>query len=488
MPPKGKAAGKPGAKAKASAKAKPDTNTFDVEKMLSYVSAAERDRLNSEDFKKEAESAFETADVSGTGTLDGPEIPSAVFKVVGGHRAAFLQITSANAEELLMHFDADGNGKIDKAEFHNFVKWLVAKEIVDYFSGESQARHEEGVQKLAEVLDDLVKCYDASENGSIERVDLLEAEEKIEGFLQGIPNTQLGVKERKALVAWFKECGAEGNPTDGMFLAFDKFKQNFPKRFAARLKVSDHLDERVLAYDPEVHPGLFADFLRVRIVDPFLKLRFPKAYATADAGEGGDGGPVKPPPTYPITVTLKEMGPAMDEARAHQLPVLIVQQGVAEVETFLSYQSTSCFDCKQAINELFVSKKKTQDEVKEEVRTKLRDAIKGQQNMDGASCFPKPLWFRLSNSAFALSDYIDDEKCLPIKVFEKGFGSAAAHACKLIDDAEKLDLEISNDKKIKDNFALIITSAMTLDGAQQHLKDKIPNFDQFAIIVIQPLE
>merc|ERR1719316_497300 len=109
-----------------------------------------------------------------------------------------------------------------------------------------------------------------------------------------------------------------------MFLSYEKFKQNFPKRLAARLKNSEHLDERVLALDPELHPGLFADFLKVRILDPFMKLRFPKQYAVADAGGGEGGAPEKPPPTYPILVPLQEMGHAIDEARLHKLPILIV--------------------------------------------------------------------------------------------------------------------------------------------------------------------
>lgn len=486
---KPKAKGKAKAKAGAGAAEKPDTNTFDVDKMLGYLSKDEKERLTGEDFKKEADKAFEDADVSGTGTLDGPEIPKAVFKVVGAHRAAFLQITPANAEELLMHFDADGNGKIDKSEFHNFVKWLVAKEIVDYFSGETQARHEEGCAKLDGILDELVKLYDPSENTSIERVDFLDAEEKIETFIEGNQNASLGVKERRALVAWFKESGAEGNPADGMYLPYDKFKKSFPKRLAARLQNSDHLDERVLALNPELHPGLFADFLQVRILDPFKKLRFPNLGAAAAAGVPSEGGaPTKPPPTYPITIPLKEMNTHIDQARMHGLPILIVQDGNAEVETFLSYQSTKCFDCKQAINELFVSKKKTKDQMKSEIRDAIRAAVKGQQNVPGAGCFPKPLWFRLANSAFDLSEYVDNENCLPSKVFEQGFSVQDCYDCKLLEDAEKQDLEVSDCKKFKDNFCLLITSSMTLSGVQDHLKDKIPNFDKFAIIVIQPNE
>merc|ERR1712072_1499798 len=113
--------------------------------------------------------------------------------------------------------------------------------------------------------------------------------------------------------------------------------------------------------------------------------------------------------------------------------------------------------------------------MQKDIRESLRNAVKGQQNIQGAGCFPKPLWFRLSNSAFALSDYIDDQQGLPTKIFEKGFSVADAHACKLLDDAEKQDLEVSDCKKFKDNYCLIITSSMTLDGAKEHLKDKIPN-------------
>lgn len=56
---------------------------------------------------------------------------------------------------------------------------------------------------------------------------------------------------------------------------------------------------------------------------------------------------------------------------------------------------------------------------------------------------------------------------------------------KLIDDMQKLNLGIEDEKKWKD-FQLQIVSECDLEFANQHLFDKIPHYDDLAILVIDP--
>ena len=43
-------------------------------------------------------------------------------------------MTQENVKELMMHFDENKNGKIEKGEFVKFITWCIAKEIADYFA------------------------------------------------------------------------------------------------------------------------------------------------------------------------------------------------------------------------------------------------------------------------------------------------------------------------------------------------------------------
>lgn len=77
---------------------------------------------------------------------------------------------------------------------------------------------------------------------------------------------------------------------------------------------------------------------------------------------------------------------------------------------------------------------------------------------------------------------MDNESGLPSKVFEQGWSVDDAFAAKFIDAGEKNELEATGNLK---NFYLLFTSACNLDFVNNHLKDKIPNLDKFAIIVIK---
>ena len=50
------------------------------------------------------------------------------------HRIEALIISEESATELLLKFDGNKNGTIEKEEFFQFVRWIVAREVYDYFN------------------------------------------------------------------------------------------------------------------------------------------------------------------------------------------------------------------------------------------------------------------------------------------------------------------------------------------------------------------
>merc|ERR1712048_113796 len=75
----------------------------------------------------------------------------------------------------------------------------------------------EGKEELDKILEALFLAYDDDGDGRIERMELLDVEELRLG------KGEFGPKVRKAIFNWFKEAGAEGKPTDGMYLSKEKW-------------------------------------------------------------------------------------------------------------------------------------------------------------------------------------------------------------------------------------------------------------------------
>jgi len=106
---------------------------FDLEKCLAKLDAKEREKYDSEDFKKAAEEAFDKADVSQTGDLLENEMMEAVKGAIPEDRCRSLELNPTNVKEMMMNFDENKNGKIEKAEFVNFVKYAIASKVNEYF-------------------------------------------------------------------------------------------------------------------------------------------------------------------------------------------------------------------------------------------------------------------------------------------------------------------------------------------------------------------
>ena len=117
----------------AKVKAAPTKGGVNVEEMIATLSETEKTYLASDEFQKQAEAAFKEVDVDGSGDLTGEELSAAVEKVVPPARRANLQIQADNAKDLLLFFDKNKNGKIEPDEFKEFVKWIVANDVHDYF-------------------------------------------------------------------------------------------------------------------------------------------------------------------------------------------------------------------------------------------------------------------------------------------------------------------------------------------------------------------
>ena len=109
---------------------------FDIEWMIKTLNAEEQAYLNGNFLKKEAEEIFMKADEDVSNSLHGDQIAAGVELVLSyyPHRREALIISEESATELLLKFDGNKSGTIEKEEFFQFVRWIVAREVYDYFN------------------------------------------------------------------------------------------------------------------------------------------------------------------------------------------------------------------------------------------------------------------------------------------------------------------------------------------------------------------
>lgn len=187
--------------------------------------------------------------------------------------------------------------------------------------------------------------------------------------------------------------------------------------------------------------------------------------------------------TYPVTIPLNDLDDALRKAYWSKQPVLVCAGGRREVEGYLSYQTVSMYDCKKAAIEVAITKEKTLEQARSDFRQAVVTAIRGNPAF-GEGCFPRPLWLRFGNSAFALANLDDSDNSLVVRVLKKGYSVDDAYADGLISEAEKLNLESSD--RFKENFGVCITSEFDAEEAQEHLIDSIPNFHGLGLIMVEP--
>lgn len=307
--------------------------------------------------------------------------------------------------------------------------------------------------KLESVLNELFKIYDQDEDGRIERVEYLDVEEKRFGG-----SSEFGVKERKEAFRWFKESGAEGTPADGMWLSPEAWKSAFVAKAAAESEI------------PVEEKGGLADWIGENYLTKLVAVFYKDDAAAAGASSSG-------PPEYPLTCPLKEIMERMQEARACGRMVLLLAQDVPQVETFLQYQMSITIDAKEILGETLIRKTKSKEDVLSELRTKLKSAM----NSHG---FTMPIHIRMANTAFDWKSFCTED--FPAEVFSATLWTIEhAHSLGWFDDGQKLNLEIEDEKKWKE-FYVVVSSTFDLDMANEHLFDKIPHYDELAIIIVDP--
>lgn len=394
--------------------------------------------------------------------------------------------TERKISTLIRAVDSDRNGKID---FDEFVRWMMARPSdksrtavksaakaddgataeADTTEGakveadkpsEKSSADAAGQAELDEVLDRVFAWYDEDGDGQIERMELLDGEERRIGKLD------FGPKVRKEVISWFKEAGAEGTAIAGMYLSKEKWKVAIVKSAGEEVGV-----------DATAEPGKVVAWFREQHRSA---LEVPDATPVTASGTGAGtdaSAPAKQPPTYPLTCDLKELNDKINEAVSFQRAVLVLSSGLDEVETFMNYRMSSTLDCKQILSETLIKKTKSKEDAQADARKELTKAM-------NSSGFCKPLHVRLSNSAFDLKSFCCDD--FPAEVFKpQTWTIEEAYKRGFFDDGHKFALEIENGKKWN-NFYIVITSKFELESAKEHLSDKVPGFDDLAIIVIDP--
>jgi len=149
---------------------------------------------------------FQAYDLDSNGTISREELTT-ILQILNKE-----EWTEDKCNAVFKEVDADKNEKIDVDEF---VRWLTGKPA-DQRVKDVKSTGENLVaagDELDTVLENLFQLYDQDQDGLIERMELLDGEESRLGKMN------FGPKVRKATFTWFKESGATGSPTDGMYLS-----------------------------------------------------------------------------------------------------------------------------------------------------------------------------------------------------------------------------------------------------------------------------
>uniref|UniRef100_A0A6U6QA16 EF-hand domain-containing protein n=1 Tax=Zooxanthella nutricula TaxID=1333877 RepID=A0A6U6QA16_9DINO len=417
---------------------------------------------------------FQAWDLNGDGFIMAEELASVLKKVDG------KLWTDRKIGSLVAAVDRNKDGKID---YREFVAWVCGpskpedkdqkdrKAIIAAMAtvpAEAPAAPGAGSGRVEDspevdgLLARIFALYDQDGDERLERLELLEGEEKRRGRLD------FGPKQRKEVIEWFKSSGAEGSVADGLFLSREKWR-------AAVVPLA--CEAGGLDDEARRDPAQVARCLADRWLAPLEAAMPKKAAAAAPAPDEAAPAAPKEPPAYPLTIPFTELKDRLVEAISFNKNVLVLSSGLGEVETFFNYQMTSHVDCKELIGEMFVRKTMTKEEAQDRVRSAMTKAM----NSNG---FCKPLWFRFANTAFDLASLCGET--VPAEVFDKeAWTIDAAYRKGFFDDGHKFGLEVEDGKKWKE-FYVVISSTFDLEMAQKSLSNVIPSFDKLAVLIVDP--
>lgn len=410
--------------------------------------------------------AFRRFDLNGDGLITKDELGEVL------RRLDPKTWTNSRLDKLFKGADVDKDGKLS---YDEFTKWLMSTPASDASRKavmEAAAKAEKEGSKEAKdspmkdkavvtkatpvavddkLLDTIFSWYDVDQDGQVERVEMLDGEEKRQGRLE------FGPSQRKQVIAWFKDAGAEGTPTAGMFLSKEKWKAAFLQSASTAAEDPTKVEAWIKEH--------YAVCLEVKAIPARPKDDEPK----------GDGpAPPREPPQYPITIPFVELKSAIAEAASFGKTILVLSSGLGEVETFLEYQICSTVDCKQLIGELFVKKSHSKEEEQVVVRKKIEQAM-------NSSGFCKPLHIRMANTAFDWSGFCCDK--VPAEVFQKKMTVERAHELRFFDDGHKFTLGVDDRW---DGFYIVVTSTFDPAAANEHLGKALPFYEGMATIIVDP--
>eukprot|EP00929_Paragymnodinium_shiwhaense_P039624 TRINITY_DN20805_c0_g1_i3.p1 TRINITY_DN20805_c0_g1~~TRINITY_DN20805_c0_g1_i3.p1 ORF type:complete len:284 (-),score=67.88 TRINITY_DN20805_c0_g1_i3:315-1166(-) len=282
-------------------------------------------------------------------------------------------------------------------------------------------------------------------------MELLEAEERRLGA------QAFGVKERKAVVEWFTQAGAEKSATH---MHLDKVKWT---KAILQWAVAES------GSSPE-NLGEIAGWLHENRLKQFEeRAKLAKAAAESDDSDAE--------PEYPITASLSHLEAAIARAHAWGKIPLVLSQGQGSVEEYFSFQQCILADCEPYTSEMVIKRTKTEEQVRDEILSKLQHALQSPVGL------VHPLHFRLGSSAFDLKsicnkklhhDLFNPKLWTPDRAYRLGF----------IDGpwSEKLE----KDEALWKRFNVTISSNFSLSDYESYLADRIPRFEQLAVIAVGP--
>jgi len=319
------------------------------------------------------------------------------------------------------------------------VKLLAALEV----SAES-----EEIVELSFVLDEVFRCFDEDQDGQLEREEYLAGWEKLSTIL----DESFGPKQRKVKMQWFKDAGAEGTPTDGMYLSREKWQAAF---------LSSATADSAIPAEQDVKLGsrIWKSYAK-----KLVEVCFPSAKPAVVVGPDTPDGP---PPEYPMTIPLTDLASKLQEAARWSRRPLILGSNCPEVGTYFKYKIPDNL----TVDAGSLSLKK-----KEELKSQLKRGM----DFEGLCA---PILIQMGSGAHDINKVCCDE--FPAEVFNGAdWTPQVALAQGFISEsmAAKLELDLS---KWRD-FHIIVYSELGLDDAKAKLSDKIPHFDKLATIVIDP--
>jgi len=359
-----------------------------------------------------------------------------VFAAMGAGASAGLgeSLTKASVEELrlaLLDVPAD--------------QCAMLREALEGGGGEV-----EEVVELSFVLDQVFKCFDADQDGQIEREEFLACQEKLAEVL----DESFGPKQRKVKMAWYKDAGAEGTPTDGMYLSREKWQAAFLATAATESSIPPDQETKLASW-------MWKSYAK-KLVQSF----FPDAVPAAAAASGPDR-PDGPCPEYPMTIPLAEMAAKLEQAHAWGLRPLVLGSGCSEVDTYFKYKIPDNLTIDGS--SLFLKKK-------EELKSLLKRGMEFE-NMCA------PILIKMGGGTTDINKVCGEG--FPAEVFNgAAWTPKAACAGEFISDG-MLGVLDSNPNKWKD-FTIITYSEFGLEDAMAKLSNNIPHFEKLAIIVIDP--